>query len=169
MNRVDYERMVEQHMDRVHSYAVWMLHDMEEARDVTQEALIRLWTHRRAVRAESVGPWLLKTAHRLVIDRLRRRTRRADLGESRLATLVDEQRPGPERLAGGSELGRRIGRALSRLPDRDRSIVLMREVHGATYEEIAKAVDRPLGTVKAALHRARERLRRELKSARVTP
>jgi RNA polymerase sigma-70 factor (ECF subfamily) len=62
-----------------------------------------------------------------------------------------------------------IGRALARLSDRDRSIVLMREVHGLSYEEIATSVDLPLGTVKAALHRARERLRRELAGAGVRP
>jgi RNA polymerase sigma-70 factor (ECF subfamily) len=153
MNRADYERAVGQHMDRVHSYAAWMLHDMEDARDV----------------AQSVKSWLLKTAHRLAIDRLRHRKRRAEFSEEDLARLVDEHRPGPEQSVRRNEVGRMIGRALARLSDRDRSIVLMREVHGLSYEEIATSVDLPLGTVKAALHRARERLRRELAGAGVRP
>lgn len=169
MNRADYERAVGQHMDRVHSYAAWMLHDMEDARDVAQEALIRLWTYRDAVRVGSVKSWLLKTAHRLAIDRLRHRKRRAEFSEEDLARLVDEHRPGPEQSVRRNEVGRMIGRALARLSDRDRSIVLMREVHGLSYEEIATSVDLPLGTVKAALHRARERLRRELAGAGVRP
>lgn len=169
MNRVDYERAVAEHKDRVHSYAAWLLHDMEDARDVAQESLIRLWTHRDTVCIESVRSWLLKTVHNLSIDLLRRRKRRAESHEEDLAMLVDEDRPGSDHSARGSEIGRMIGRALTRLSDRDRSMVLMREVQGLSYNEIATSVDLPLGTVKAALHRARERLRRELIGAGVGP
>ena len=169
MERVDYERVVVEHKDRVHSYAAWMLHDREEARDVAQDALIRLWTNRETIREESVKSWLLKTVHNLAIDRLRRRKTRAEAEMEDLTTIVDEDRPGPELSARGSEVGRMIGEALKRLSDRDRSMVLMREVHGLSYKEIATTVQMPLGTVKAALHRARERLRRELVGAGVRP
>ncbi|MDX1388288.1 MAG: RNA polymerase sigma factor, partial [Acidobacteriota bacterium] len=169
MERADYDRVVREHKDRVHSYAAWMLKDAEDARDVAQDALIRLWTHRESVRLDSVKSWLLKTVHNLSIDRIRRRKTRAETDVDDLTTMVDDTRPGPEQTARGGEVGRIIGKALTTLSDRDRSMVLMREVHGLTYNEIAENVELPLGTVKAALHRARERLRRELVGAGVRP
>jgi RNA polymerase sigma-70 factor (ECF subfamily) len=169
MEIVEYERAVIEHKDRVHSYAAWMLHDREEARDVAQEALVRLWTNRETVRMDSVKSWLLRTVHNLSIDRMHRRKTRAEADVEELTLLPDETRPGPEQTARGGEVGRVIGRALRTLTDRDRSLVLMREVHGLSYNEIATNVDMPLGTVKAALHRARERLRRELVGAGVKP
>ena len=165
----EYERAVVEHKDRVHSYAAWMLHDREEARDVAQEALVRLWTNRRTVRMDSVKSWLLRTVHNLSIDRMRRRRTRAEADVDELTVLPDETRPDPEQTARGGEVGRVIGRALRKLTDRDRSLVLMREVHGLSYNEIAESVEMPLGTVKAALHRAREKLRRELVDAGVKP
>lgn len=169
MERGDYERVVREHKDRVHSYAAWMLHDPEDARDVAQDALIRLWSNLDTVRLESVKSWLLKTVHNLSIDRMRRRKTRAEADMEDLTTIVDDTRPDPEQTAGGGEIGQIIGRALTTLSDRDRSMVLMREVHGLSYNEIAENVALPLGTVKAALHRARERLRRELVGAGVRP
>ncbi len=169
MERGDYERVVREHKDRVHSYAVWMLKDAEDARDVAQDALIRLWTNRDAVRSDSVKSWLLTTVHNLSIDRMRRRKTRAEADVADLTTIVDDTRPGPEQAARGGEVGRIIGKALTTLSNRDRSMVLMREVHGLSYNEIAENVELPLGTVKAALHRARERLRRELVGAGVRP
>ena len=61
------------------------------------------------------------------------------------------------------------GGALSALSPRDRSVVLMREMQGMSYEEMTRALDIPLGTLKAMLHRARERLRRALVGSGVTP
>jgi len=84
-------------------------------------------------------------------------------------TLEDEDQPGPERTAHTGELGRAISKALTALSPRDRSAVVLREVQGLSYEEIARTIDVPLGTLKSVLHRARERLRRELMTAGVNP
>jgi RNA polymerase sigma-70 factor (ECF subfamily) len=80
-----------------------------------------------------------------------------------------DERPGPFRLAPASEAATAIEKALACLRHEDRAVVLMREVEGLAYEEIARALGLPLGTLKARLHRARERLRRELLAAGVTP
>lgn len=169
MEREDYERAVREHKDRVHSHAAWVLHGLEDSRDVAQEALLRLWVHRSRVRPETVGSWLMKTTHNLCIDRLRRRNVRPEVDPERLELMEDEGGHGPERSAHSAELGEAIARALEALSSRDRSVVLMREVHGMTYDEIAGCVDLPLGTLKSILHRSRERLRRTLTVAGVTP
>jgi RNA polymerase sigma-70 factor (ECF subfamily) len=146
-----------------------MLRGFDDARDVAQEALLKLWVHRDKVQTRTAGPWLLRTTHNLCIDRLRRRRVRPQVDPERLDTMIDCDNPDPSRSAEATELGRMIATALRSLSPRDRSAVLMREVHGMTYEEIATAIDAPLGTIKSVIHRSRERLRRALTVAGVTP
>ena len=76
---------------------------------------------------------------------------------------------GPQELAESGELGQSIGKALGKLVPLDRAVLILREVQGLPYAEIARILDVPLGTVKARLHRARERLRNRLVRAGVTP
>ena len=165
----EYEQVVRSHKDRVHSYAAWMLHDVDSARDITQEVLVRLWVHRDKVKPATAAAWLMRTTHNLCIDRTRRRRVRPQTDPEILDTMEDAGLPGPERRAHSGELALAIGKALASLPARDRSAVLMREVQGMSYNDIAKVLEVPLGTLKAVLHRARDRLRTELVSAGVKP
>jgi RNA polymerase sigma-70 factor (ECF subfamily) len=112
---------------------------------------------------------LLKTTYRMCIDRIRRRKVRQEVHGENLFEPVPAAAPGPERLTSAGETGRAIAGALGRLSEADRSVVLLREVQGMAYEEIAKTLEMPLGTVKAKLHRARDRLRRDLIEAGVKP
>lgn len=164
-----YRSLVLEHKDRVHSYAAWMLKDLEEARDVTQEALIRLWKNRSKVIPETSRAWLLRTTYRLCIDRMRRKKVRREVAGENILDPVPDLAAGPERLTDSSMLGRAISEALGRLGEADRTIVLLREVQGMAYDEIARTMNMPMGTIKAKLHRARERLRRDLAASGVTP
>jgi RNA polymerase sigma-70 factor (ECF subfamily) len=164
-----FERAVREHKDRVHAHAYWMLQDREEARDVAQEAMVRLWQHRSDVPDEAARPWLLRTVHHLCVDRRRRLSVRSGPDMEVVAPILADANPGPDRSAASTEAGRLIARALATLSERDRAIVLMREVHGMAYGEIARTLDLPLGTLKATLHRARGRLRERLLHAGVTP
>jgi RNA polymerase sigma-70 factor (ECF subfamily) len=166
MEPKDFERVVREHKDRIYNYAALLLRDATEAQDVAQEALVRLWQHRQAIAEDGAPFWLRRTAYHLCIDRLRRcRSRREiDVESSGLPSADD-----PSRAAQGGELGTLILRSLERLPVRDRSVVLLREVEGLAYADIARILDVPIGTLKARLHRARERLRLELLRAGVVP
>ncbi len=169
MNGTDYRQVVVTQKDRVHTYAVWMLQDLEEARDVTQEVLTRLWERRDCVRNGAAKTWLLRTAHRLCVDRLRRRTNRREVGLEQLAPAAMDCDPGPVSEASATELRGLIGDALATLSARDRAVLLMREVDGMTYNEMSNVLDVPPGALKVALHRARERLRRQLVGVGVRP
>jgi len=160
---------VEAYRDRVYGYAAWMLRDREEAGDVAQEAFVRLWEHRATVDEASARAWLLRTAHNLCIDRTRRRAVRQGPPAEEALPFLEDPGPGPDRLADGALAAHAIARALETLSPRDRSAVLLREVQGLPYETIAGMLDVPLGTLKAVLHRSRERLRRELVAEGVTP
>ena len=169
MTTTEFEAAVMEHKDRVHNYARGILRDPEDAKDVAQECLIRLWRHREQVEpGAGCRSWLLRSAHNLCIDRLRRRSTRLEAVRDDAADPTDG-RPGPERLTSSAQVAGRLERALLDLDHRDRAIVLLREVEGLAYEEIAELLDLKLGTLKATLHRAREKLRHALVAAEVTP
>ena len=169
MDTDTYQDLVVRHKNLVHGYAYRMLGNREDARDVAQEVLIRLWDNREKVIPDSSKAWLLRTTYRLCIDRTRRKKVRSEVFGDTVLDPVADVTPGPEKLSTAGELGRAIEAALGRLRKEDRTVVLLREVHQTSYEEIARILSQPLGTVKARLHRARIRLRRELTEAGVTP
>ncbi len=169
MENAAFERAALQHRDRIHSYAVLMLRDVEEARDVSQEALVKLWQHHKKVDDQGAGMWLTRTTHNLCIDRIRKRKVRAEVDNEKTLPVQPDTAPGPGTLAESSELGRIISTALHELAPTDRAVVVMREVQGLAYDEIAHALNVPLGTLKARLYRARERLRARLVRSGVAP
>jgi RNA polymerase sigma-70 factor (ECF subfamily) len=164
-----FEQAARGHGNRVHSLAYWMLRDREEAGDVSQEALMRLWQHRDQVSEETARSWLLRTTHHLCLDQLRRRAVRSGPDLASVSPRLRDGAPSPDRAAGSVETAGAIASALATLSPRDRAIVLLREVEGLPYEEIAGILELPLGTLKVSLHRSRERLRRFLTSSGVSP
>lgn len=169
MQNEAFEQAARAHKDRVHGYAAHLLRDVEEARDVAQEALVRLWQHWNKIDAPGRRTWLMRTTHNLCIDRIRKRRVRAEVEGEELIPLQPDYAPGPTRLAESNQLGGAIERALESLSVEDRAVVVLREVQGMNYDEIARTLDLPLGTLKARLHRARERLREKLVRAGVAP
>ncbi len=169
MDTDTYQDLVVRHKNLVHGYAYRMLGNREDARDVAQEVLIRLWENREKVIPDSGKAWLLRTTYRLCVDRTRRKKVRSEVFGDAVLDPVADVTPNPEKQSAAGELGRAIEAALGQLRKEDRTVVLLREVHHTSYEEIARILSQPLGTVKARLHRARIRLRRELVEAGVTP
>jgi len=169
MDKDAFERVVREEKDRTYAYAARILRRPAEAQDVAQEALVRLWQHRDRVDDRTAGFWIRRTAHNLCIDRIRRRQSSPEVEAELKEAISADPRVGPARLAESGELGRLIENALAELPVRDRAVLILREVQQLPYAEIARILDLPLGTLKARLHRARERLRIKLVRAGATP
>lgn len=169
MDQQAFEQVAREQKDRIHSYAARMLRNTVDAQDVAQEGLVKLWRHRDEVEVTTARFWLMRTVHNLCIDLLRRRRVSPEVHTEDGEAQVPDERSGPGRLAEASELGRAIEDALACLSIADRSVVLLREVQGLRYAEIAAILDVPLGTLKARLHRAREQLRDTLLRAGVAP
>jgi RNA polymerase sigma-70 factor (ECF subfamily) len=170
MRNEAFEKAVIVHKDRVHAYAALMLGDTAEAQDVAQEAMIRLWQHRGRVNGQGARPWLMRTAHNLCIDSIRKRKVRSEVDEG--DAVIERQHgaaPDAAKLTESGELGQAIRKALEGMLPQDRAVIVMREVQGLPYNEIAEALGLPLGTLKARLHRARDRLRTKLSRAGVMP
>jgi len=169
MREEAFEETVMLYKDRVHAYATMMLRDRTEAQDVAQEALVRLWEHRRGVRPDGARLWLMRTVRNLCIDRIRKVKVRSEVDEGDAVVEAEADRTAsPEKLTESGELGRLVESALASLSPQDRSVLVMREVQGLPYDEIADVLGVPLGTLKARLHRARERLRTRLNRSGVS-
>lgn len=159
----DFRRMADEYGARVYTFALYMLRRREDAEDVTQEVLVRLWQNRTTVSSDGMNAWVMRVTRNLVIDVARRRRARAAVmsdgpaAEMAAGFVTSHHRTDDD--ARRRELREGLEEALSTLDEPYRSIVVMREIQGFAYEEIAEATQLPLGTVKAYLHRARRRLR----------
>jgi RNA polymerase sigma-70 factor (ECF subfamily) len=162
MTRSEYRQVVLGVKDQINTFAAWFLRDAEEAADVTQDALLRLWERRADVRPPAAKTWLYRTAHRLCVDRVRRRNGRGEvlLGMAGLARSDDSA--APQDAVDTAERRCDLARALAAISPRDRALLVLREFEGMTYEQIGEVVACPLSSVKVGLHRARRRLRETL-------
>jgi len=167
MEKTAFDSAVAEHGGRVFTLAVYLLNDREEAEDVTQEVLVRFWQWGPEVDPNRVGAWLMRVTRNRCIDALR--TRGAARNASRthdgahVIEMVVDARPGPETRARASELGSIINQALADLSEPYRSTVVLREIQGRTYDEIADILNMPLNTVRVTLHRGRRMLREMLR------
>jgi len=154
------------HQRRVFTFASYLLGNRAEAEDVTQEVLLRLWRHRSRVPEPHAGAWLLRVTRNACVDRVRARRSRLRIVACGFDPTAVESvaccRPGPEARARGGELRDRLAWALTRLPEPQRSAVLLREVERLSYREIADVLGRPLASIRVDIHRGRRRLRQEL-------
>jgi RNA polymerase sigma-70 factor (ECF subfamily) len=162
-DRGAFEELVRAQQHRVYGLALRMLGNAAEAQDVAQEAFLRAHRALRDFRGEArLTTWLHAIASRLCLTRLgageRRLTRH---GEEALGRLPDAG-PGPDHAAEQGELQEALERAIAELPDERRIVVVLRDVEGLGYDEIAAALGVPIGTVRSRLHRARLDLKDKL-------
>jgi len=161
-----FRKLVERHRHRVYTLACYSLGNVEEAEDVTQEVLVRLWKHWERLKEEALGAWLARVTRNACVDAIRRRRAYAArvVANGENDELFDgvSDAPGPDTVAEWSDLRVRIMDAVANLQEPQRSIVVMREIQDMKYEQISEALELPLNTVKSYLHRGRKMLRDQL-------
>jgi RNA polymerase sigma-70 factor (ECF subfamily) len=162
-----FEKLADRHRDRIFTFACYVLGDREEAEDVTQEVLIRLWKNLDSLEEDRTLPWLLHVTRNACIDALRRRrTYRALVApdpDGDAAARVASRGLGPAAAVEAADFRSHLERAVRELAEPYRSIVILREIQDLRYEEICEALGLPLNTVKVYLHRARRKLREKLR------
>jgi len=161
-----FNSIVLRYQDAVYSLVLRMLSSAEAAEDVTQEAFVSAWRHINTFRGGSFRSWLFTIAANRARDELRRGVRRPTTSLDAARDDPDradldpaDDGPGPERAAEQAELRAALEGALAELPPDWREVVVLSDVHGLDYAEIAQATGVALGTVKSRLSRARARLR----------
>ena len=161
-----YELLVREYEKNVYNLALRMTGNSEDAADMAQEAFIKAYNSLRSFRGDSkFSVWLYRIVSNVCLDFLRSRNRRPtvslsmenDDGEDVELDIADEAQS-PEVLLSRSMTRDAVRRGLQALPPDHREILLLREIQGLSYDEIADVLDLEVGTVKSRIFRARKKL-----------
>jgi RNA polymerase sigma-70 factor, ECF subfamily len=160
-DRLRFEQLVLPHLDAAFNLARWLLRGRADAEDAAQEAMLRAFRFFRGFHGGDARAWLLQIVRNSCYTWLEKNR------PMELTTEFDEQlyaQPGvtPESLAIAGDNRERLTRALEDLPPRFREVLVLRELEGCSYKEIAEITSMPIGTVMSALARTRRRLQRAL-------
>jgi RNA polymerase sigma factor (sigma-70 family) len=159
MARQRFEEVVIPHLDAAFNYARWLTKSDRDAEDVVQDATVRAWRFFTSLRNEDARAWLLAIVRNTWYAHLARR-RAADAVGVYDEMSDDRHDDGldPEALVLQQQTVAQVQQAVEALPVDFREVIVLRELEGMSYKEIAAIVGVPLGTVMSRLSRARERL-----------
>lgn len=168
-----FDEIVARYKDGIYNYIGRMISNRDEVDDLAQDVFVRAYAGMKSFRQESnLRTWLYRIANNLCIDRYRRSgiekrlivpIEREDEDGAREMDLPDRTYD-PQVVCERTELQAQVQRALSRLPDKLRTTILLYDMEGLSYEEIAEVLEIPVGTVKSRLFNARMQLRNWLKA-----
>ena len=156
------DTLVRQHADLVYRVALRVTGTADDAADAAQDALVKVWRGISEVEASRHRAWCARVARNAALDLLRRRSVRPAPG--RVEAIAEPKASDllPDDVAEAGDLRVELARAVGSLDEPYRSILVLREVEGLAYAEIADALGLPLNTLKVYLHRARRRCRAAL-------
>ena len=154
MNEQHFAQLVDEHADGLYRFALSMLHEEAAAEDAVQDAFEGLWRKRQRVDLAKTKSYLFTSVHNHCIDAIRRQR----------PTLAAESAPlvAPETVPHDLQTHLHVG--LATLPEKQQSMVLLRDYEGYSYAEIADITQSTLETVKVSIFRARRALRAYLGS-----
>jgi len=167
-----FEELLQRHLRRIYRVAYRLTGNPDDAEDLAQEAIVEAF---RAFDRYQPGTyfdrWVCRIMTRTHIDHVRRRARRPEIsldapvspgGDARV-TLLGDSRDDPQHRTETTDFDGTVQAALDALPPEFRTAVVLADVEGLSYDEVASAVGSPVGTVRSRLHRAREMLRKALR------
>ncbi|GAB4207448.1 MAG: sigma-70 family RNA polymerase sigma factor [Roseiflexaceae bacterium] len=172
-----FNALVRLYESRVYNLCYRMLGDGDSAADAAQDAFFSAFRNLRSFRGGSFRSWMLRIATNTCYDALRARKRRPTTSLDSDDDDSDDSSPlqiadggeAPDEFALRRELAGAIQQALDTLPDEQRLAVVLSDIQGLAYEEIAQIMNANLGTVKSRLSRGRARLREALKAGELLP
>ncbi len=172
-DRAALAQMVTAWQDRVYNTMRKMAADEHEAMDLAQEAFGRAIERLESFRGESAPfSWMYRIAMNVALGRLRQKKRRRTItasggdGDGRSDGVLErspDTSAGPSEQVETRERGELVREAMQRLDEQQRALLVMRDVDGMDYQQIAELLEAPLGTIKSRIFRARLALRDELK------
>lgn len=171
-NERAFEQLVSIYESAVYNMAMYTVKNRDDALDVSQEVFVKLWQSLPTFRGEcSIKSYIMKLTKNASLDLMRKKSRRQsvsltvenDKGEEAQLDLPDtSDEANPEQAYLREERIRKVREGLLRLDDEQRQIIIMRDMNGMSYAEIADALGLNEGTVKSRLNRARSALKKIL-------
>jgi len=175
-----FRHLVEMYQGRIYALCYGMLQNREEALDVVQESFVKAWKSLKRFKEESsFYTWLYRIASNMCLDYLRKRARRGihesldvDLNDphqtdKKMTRDVEDESADPVKPIDSANLGKAIQWAIRQLPSDQQTVIVLREIEGLSYSEIAKTMKIRVGTVMSRLFYARKKLQELLHEYRV--
>ncbi|REK07511.1 MAG: RNA polymerase subunit sigma-70 [Planctomycetota bacterium] len=165
-NSAAFGQLVTKYQDRLYNTLVHVVGSADTASDVVQDAFVQAYVKLNTFeRASAFYTWLYRIAFNLAVSRRRREKPTVSVEHTREALGHEplDRDPPPESRMEQQERACQVRAALDRLSDEHRSILVLREIEGCRYEQIAEVLELPVGTIRSRLHRARLQLRDQLK------
>lgn len=159
-----FEQVILPHLDSAMNLARWLLRSRADAEDVVQEAMLRAFRFFDRFRGGDARAWVLQIVRNCSYSWLEKH-RPAEWTVEFNEELHQPCAANPETLAQQADERQRLTGALESLPPRWREVLVLRELEGCSYKEIAEITGMPMGTVMSALARARERMQTALAGA----
>jgi RNA polymerase sigma-70 factor (ECF subfamily) len=158
-----WEQVVQEHSARVYRLAYRLTGNRHDAEDLTQEVFVRVFRSLSSYTPGTFEGWLHRITTNLFLDQVRRKQRiRFDALPEDAGDRLAGSDPGPERAWEHNNLDHDVQAALDTLPPEFRAAVVLCDIEGLSYEEIAATLDVKLGTVRSRIHRGRAALRQAL-------
>ncbi|HLE39321.1 MAG TPA: sigma-70 family RNA polymerase sigma factor [Acidimicrobiia bacterium] len=157
-----WEEVARHHGRKIYNFAYRLTGNADDAHDLVQEVLLRVRRGLSSYTPTSFDGWLWRITRNAFLDEVRRRNRRPTMPLPEDDRGIGAAAPGPEEVLASIRLGEDVQRALLDLPYDFREAVVLCDVVGLSYEEIAGAVGIPVGTVRSRIHRGRKMLKERL-------
>jgi RNA polymerase sigma-70 factor (ECF subfamily) len=161
MNTEDFETRVLPTKNKLYRFAFRLLGNSEEAKDVVQETMIKVWNGRDLAEVQNMEAWCMRIAKNLSLDKLRSKQRKTtdsmnesfDVAHDSLSPLEKTEL---------TESMKRINELMTTLPEKQRQVMHLRDVEGYSYNEICDIMELDMSQVKVNLFRARNAVREKL-------
>jgi len=170
-----FKLLVERYQRKIYAVALGMVKDKEEARDISQEAFVKVYKYLDHFKGDSsFYTWLYRITVNISIDALRKKQAlrgeqveldeavKMDTAEANIGALGSRLGTNPQKSALRKELAEKIQQALETVPEKHRAILLLREVEGMSYEDLSRTLQIPKGTVMSRLFHARTKVQKIL-------
>ncbi|MFZ5965965.1 MAG: RNA polymerase sigma factor [Bacillota bacterium] len=163
-----FERLIEQYQKLAFNIAYRMLGDMEDAKDATQDALVKVYKSISSFNEQSsFSTWLYKIVTNTCLDELRKKKKNKttsldnpmEAEDSTFQRNVPDESSTTEEIVEKREEAKALYKAISLLPEQHKVVIILRDIKGLSYEQIGEILDCPEGTVKSRISRARIALR----------
>ena len=161
-----FETLIRRHQKTIYNLAYRMLGDYDEAAEISQETFLSAYRAIGNFRGDAnFSTWL----YRIALNHATTRRKTLTTRQQRTVPMENSEpasdpNPGPPESMEKKEIRQRVQQALNRLEPEDAAVILLRDLQDVPYEEVARVLEVPIGTVKSRLHRARQALKSELAS-----
>lgn len=167
-DRLAFEELMDIYFKRIYSIAYRMAGNADDASDMTQEVMLKLYRNIKSFGGNSrFSTWVYRVATNTCLDELKKLRRHASFSidsgvetdEGSITAEIEDTAPTPEQKAEQGELKELVAKALNKLGDEHKTVVVLRDIQGFSYDEIARILGCSEGTVKSRISRGRAKLK----------